>query len=537
MVGPAIPGINQSGPTAGILTDYKDWAPRIGFAATLKHGYVLRGGFGMSYFQNRAAILRNAPFVYTFACQPQTQALTQAVCTGTPSGGVPFANNATVHYGPPAGKNSATNNGTTSPAVVGTGGGLFSTSAPIPSVNVLPILPPSTCPISLAGVTPTPAGCTQAGGNLYPTITTSANWPHAPIPYLEQFSLQVQKAIAGNVVQVGYVGNLGRHNGGSIPFTAINNNTVAGNPLALTYPWLASNSVSAAASLNTSAYHALQMNLVRRFTNGLTVNVNYAWAHALQSGQAPCKAVYSPADFGYSNGPKFINPCFYDNVSNPSSPIIETSLTDGPGMIGNTQYDVPNHVAGTINYQLPFGKAAKGLEGALIKGWAMNASGYWQSGLTFNVTNGAPLGSGIEGGLDQVCSGKMAHPTLEQWVDPSCFKQPTVNTFGTQDQAQWFGPRQRNLDFSLNKEFNFTERIRMQFRTEVFNLFNIVNYAQPGGASGNGLGSIAIPAFSSSGIGIAQAPTALTALKPGAITGLNPNANSRQIQFGLKILF
>jgi hypothetical protein len=77
----------------------------------------------------------------------------------------------------------------------------------------------------------------------------------------------------------------------------------------------------------------------------------------------------------------------------------------------------------------------------------------------------------------------------------------------------------------------------MQYRTEVFNLLNIVNYAQPGGASGNGLGSVAIPAFSSTGVGLPQAPTALTALKPGAITGLNPNANSRQIQFGLKILF
>lgn len=97
-----------------------------------------------------------------------------------------------------------------------------------------------------------------------------------------------------------------------------------------------------------------------------------------------------------------------------------------------------------------------------------------------------------------------------------------------------------------------TERIKMQFRAEVFNLLNVVNYAQPGGASGNGLGSISIPKFSTantapsfpcggtstgatSGLGIAQATP--TALKTGAIGALNPNANSRQIQFGVKFLF
>jgi hypothetical protein len=553
MGSPALPGANQTGPTAGILTDYKDWAPRIGFAASLKHDMVLRGGFGISYFQNRAAIFRNAPFGYTYTCNPQNAAQSNATCAAQATGG----NSAVVHFGAPAGANSTTNNGTTSPAYVGAGGGLFADGVPIPSVNATPVLPPSTCPITDRGMNPLPSGClaynpitNPNSANLYSTITTSSTWPKQPIPYLEQFSLQLQKAFKENVIQIGYVGELGRHNGGTIPFSTINNINVTSNPLTATYPWLNANTVSSTAAINTTSYHSLQVNLVRRFSNGLTVNINYAWAHALQSGQEVCRPVYSPADFGYGTGPKFINPCYYDNVKNPSSPIAVTSLRDGPGFIGNTQYDIPNHIAGTINYLLPFGKNLKGIEGGIIKGWAANASGYWQSGLDFNVTNGAALGSGTMGGLDQVCSGKLANASLQQWINPACFVQPTYGTFGTEDQAQWFGPRQRNLDFSLFKEFGITERIRMQFRAEVFNLLNVVNYAQPGGASGNGLGSITIPAFSivnttgtcggtnsksTCGPGVAQATP--TALKTGAIGALNPNSNSRQIQFGLKFLF
>jgi hypothetical protein len=304
----------------------------------------------------------------------------------------------------------------------------------------------------------------------------------------------------------------------------------------------------------------------RRFSNGLTVNANYTWNQSLSNDNAPCHAVYSPADFGYGTGAKYINPCFFDNVKNTAQPITVTSLVDGPGQVGHPFIYNPNRLAGSVNYELPFAKNEKGIVHALAGGWAVNAAGYWQSGLAFNLTNGSALGavSGtvVGGGLDQVCSGRQASPTPEHWINPACFVQPTGDTYGTSDFNQMLGPRQRNLDFSVFKEFTLTERVTMQFRAEVFNLLNVVNYEVPGftSQSGNGSISTSVPTFTTTagktgstlgacgtgpggvvfagtcGPGLLRV-TGSSNLDVGAVTALNPNNNSREVQFGLKFLF
>ena len=68
---PAIPGIQQSSNTAGVPTPLRDFAPRLGFAATLHHNMVLRGGFGLTYFPvnyESPYYMKNQPFGYTATC-------------------------------------------------------------------------------------------------------------------------------------------------------------------------------------------------------------------------------------------------------------------------------------------------------------------------------------------------------------------------------------------------------------------------------------------------------------------------------------
>ena len=68
---PALPGIQQSSNTAGVPTPFTDFAPRFGFAATLKHNFVLRGGFGLTYFPvnyESPYYMKNAPFGYSASC-------------------------------------------------------------------------------------------------------------------------------------------------------------------------------------------------------------------------------------------------------------------------------------------------------------------------------------------------------------------------------------------------------------------------------------------------------------------------------------
>jgi hypothetical protein len=535
---PSLPGIQQTSPTDLVKPFYGGISPRIGFAATLPHTVVLRGGFGISYFGGPTAPSRNPPFTFNFLCQPQNETGTNTPCASQ------FGSSATIAFGAcPFTDATCTTGVKANPAssVGQTGGALFAAGAPVPVLSVLPVLPPTTCP---ASALPTSGGCSAAGGNQYATFgSISSIWPHQPYSYLEQYNLQVQKEFSGNVITLGYVGEFARHLGYSESFNTQNANlsqnpALTSLPLAIQngFPWLAKNAVNMTMPMGTSSYNALQANFVRRFKGGLTANINYTWAHAMNNGNGPCKPEFGPANFGVSNGPKYSDPCYYDNVASPGTPLVVTNLVSGPGMIGNTSLDVPNRIAGAITYQLPFGKSFTGYKAVLVKDWSTNVAGSWQSGLPFGVGNAQPL-SGVGGSVDQVCSGKLSNPTKQNYINEACFKQPTQFTYGVKDALQNWGPRQRSVDFSIAKDFGLTERLKMQFRAEIFNLFNTPSFAPPGGVPGTGAPSVNIPAFGSNGLGLAQNPSSPTSLNAGAITLLNPNFNTRVIQFGLKLLF
>ena len=91
-------------------------------------------------------------------------------------------------------------------------------------------------------------------------------------------------------------------------------------------------------------------------------------------------------------------------------------------------------------------------------------------------------------------------------------------------QNQLFGPAQKRLDASLFKDFPIKEQIRLQFRTEVFNLFNQTNFGQPN----------ATIAYTTTG-GVTSVN--LNGKTTGQITSMSANWNQREIQFALKLLF
>lgn len=541
-VSPSFPGVQNTTPTDGINTYYKNIAPRFGFAATLPHNMVVRGGFGMTYYPTNYGsgfAGKNAPFIYASSCQTQanTSAQPSPPCIN------PFVSSAVANYGPPSCESGLpadpgapipcpAGTGANSASFVGLGGGLqLSQGLPVPTIDFSTVRAPAGCNTPNPGAnpnpsspTPLPSACTtqqssfDPAGNPYVGVSSSNlvafNFPSA---YLEQANLMVQKEIgSGNVVTLGWVGEFGHRGNRAINTNNIVNPTQQQTPQTAQFPWLNSAGLTENYSIANNAYNALQATFVRRFSAGLTVNFNYTWAHGLGTSQSCTPLVASLANIASTI------PCYYDNVKNPASPIVVSTLAGAPFSWGNTGQDVKNRYAWAVDYQIPFGKSLTGVEGAIVRGWTINSGGSWQSGLPFTVGESSSL-TGVGGGNpDQICSGKLSNPTLFEWWNPACFKPQTAGTFGNEVANTLYGPPQRSLDASLFKEFPIRETLRMQFRVEVFNLFNTPNFANPsrGGARAS---------FTSAGVGKPPRSSQISALTLGS--------NPRQVQLAVKFLF
>jgi hypothetical protein len=222
----------------------------------------------------------------------------------------------------------------------------------------------------------------------------------------------------------------------------------------------------------------------------------------------------------------------------------DTGLTDGLGsIIGATYFPVPNwqtldwglsqinlnhNFTASILYDLPFGKGRKwgsnwnGVANAIAGGWQVTViekatSGFPifvidsnnTSGVNFINANGAAL---IR--PNQTCNPVLSNPTLSEWFNVGCFSQPAAGQLGNANRTPLSGPDFVNTDFSIIKHFVPREGWRVDFRTEIFNLFNHPQFGAPGG---NGSGAdFNSPTF--------------------AVVNYTVN-NPRLVQFALKVVF
>ncbi|HEY6468020.1 MAG TPA: TonB-dependent receptor [Candidatus Acidoferrales bacterium] len=548
LVGPSLPGLQQTGPTDLVPTPYSDIAPRFGFAATLKGNMVLRGGFGLTFMpQNYESqyYFQNAPFDFASSCTLQNNAPnggSNSSCLTSPIGTYPigeFGATQTAIYGTP------TSGSTKNSSTLGQQGGTtFANSLPVPVL--LTALATNTA--------------------LYAGTTIQAVPPNLKEAYLEQFNLQLQKQFGNNVVTAGYVGELGRHLANFLggPF----NQNVAANPVQANggnatlpmsvggatndgfgtlpgFPYLATADVGETPNTGTSAYNALQATFVRRFGKGLTVNINYTWSHSLDNflntyactesmfaAPAPCWV-----DEANGAGPSttFLNATDPNTCAAQGAKVCRNYYGWQQYAWGNSPNDVQDRIAWGVDYALPFGNSFTGVSGAIVKGWSTNVSGSWQTGLPFTATPAVTNTDTSGGYADQTCSGKAANPSILDWFNYNCFINPTPGTLGDERAGSLMGPHQKRLDFSLFKTFNVNERVKLQFRTEVFNLFNQTNFGQPsssitfsGAASPTNLNSAPPVVINAPGQG---------SHTTGEITAASGNWNPRQIQFALKVLF
>jgi hypothetical protein len=392
--------------------------------------------------------------------------------------------------------------------------GVGSASKPFP-VSSLPIDPTA----------PPPTGAKLVPGGVQPDMRT---------PTLISWSLRVQQQVTPEMsLTVGYVGSHGYHEligiDANEPFPVI----CPASPCPATYPAtfpaaLAGTAVPAGAfyvptttranpniantwtwfSFGTSNYHALQVDVNRRFSRGLSLRGAYTWSKTLDDGD-------SLNATAAANAPGL--------VSNPFNLRADYGLAT---------FDV-RHI-GVINavYTLPFGRGqtlANGLEGwsnALVSGWSVNSIVTIQSGfpftpqLSYNPSNNGDTRNPVRPFANPAFTGPVILGKPSQWFNPNAFLAPPAGSgfYGNLGRDTLTGPGLATWDFSVFKTTTLRERLALQFRAEIFNLLNRSNFNTPN-----------LITFTSSVTGTKVSGTA------GSIT--STSTTSRQIQFGLKLIW
>jgi len=281
-------------------------------------------------------------------------------------------------------------------------------------------------------------------------------------PYFYNYSLQVEKSLGhASVIQLGYVGSEGRKLNIMTNINPLDANGIG--PLSGQYP--NAGNILQENSIGTSNYNALQAMYRLRLWHGLTSTVGYTWSHSL------------------------------DEISQ-----YRATVADSPNIkvdYGNSDNDTRHLFTTSISYDVPKAPWATGWSSYLVNGWQVSSLWNFHTGQPWNVTLpgqdliGDPFKSDSTYTVkhsftrDIIQNGQGTGPGV-QWVNPNAFG-PATGAFGTLSRNKYYGPGFGDVDLSIFKNIPIRERLKIQLRAEMFNLFNRVNFASgPGAVNGDG---------------------------------------------------
>ena len=392
-----------------------------------------------------------------------------------------------------------------------------------------PFNPTFTTPLTVSQLPINPAGPFPATVKLIP----GGVQPDMHTPTLISYTLRIQQELSPNTsLTVGYVGSHGYHQiigiDANEPFPVI----CPASPCPATYPatfpaGIANRPVPAGtyfvptttkanpAIANTwtwfsegvSSYNALQADVNRRFSGGLTLRGAYTFSKVLDDGDS-LNATTS------GGGPAL--------ASNPFNLRSDWGLGT---------FDVRHVAVANATYTLPLGYGRRflggvgGFRSAAVSGWTVNSIVTLQGGfpfspqLSYNPSNNGDTRNPVRPFANPAFTGPVILGKADKWFNPNAFLAP-ANTpanggfYGNVGRDTLIGPGLATWDFSVLKDTPIRERLNLQFRAEIFNLLNRANFNLPNAV-----------VFTPSGV----SPTA------GAIT--STSTTSRQVQFGLKLLW
>jgi carboxypeptidase family protein len=352
--------------------------------------------------------------------------------------------------------------------------------------------------------------------------------PRLRMPYSQGWNFGVQRALPGSVlVEVSYVGSRGtrllRVVDGNPPQPALvaqllsdgvppqvlqfNNLWFGAETSGLPFDAVNNNAFLHAEVFNNAAssiYHALQANVTKRMSNGLSFQAVYTWAHAI------------------------------DNASDPLTPAagnqgFPRNSLDLAAERGNSDFDVRQRLVINYSWTLPIGRGhdhlAEGFAGKIFEGWEVAGITTFSGGLPYDIFTAT----------DTAHTGQQQRPNFNPAGTPATVSNPRAQTgpnLGTLDNPffpdapfgspgnlgrnHYRGLGVDNWDMVLQKTLSLSERVNLQFRAESYNLFNLVQFGQPGNLTSN-------PGT------FGQSTTEVR--RPDLTT------SARQVQFGMKLSF
>jgi hypothetical protein len=312
-------------------------------------------------------------------------------------------------------------------------------------------------------------------------------------PLVHKWNVIVQRELPGNMsLELGYEGNHQAHqlilwNSDPCPNLGTSNKTTLScdNTRIVRGP-AGSSAIGSGLSMTSTFgygnYAAFSSKLEKRYSNGLQFLTSYVWSHALANSGTPLSG------------------------SNNFGPIDPTNYASA---YSTAAWDIRHNLTTSFNYDLPFGRGKKyfgnmNRAADIVAGnWHMNGILSLRTGQPFGINGANCVGNWgrclavFNGSNPNAAPSTGRSPgTNGQWFDISgysaAYQNPAagIYTNGTLGLQSNTGPPTRTMDFSVFKDFTFTERIRMQFRAEALNLANTPQFSQPDAS----LGDAKIPA-------------------------------------------
>ncbi len=433
--------------------DFTDFAPRIGFAFAPTQKLSIRGGFGTSYVHYTRAGSGDIAAINA----PQAQFATVAQSAPT-----------TLNHCPDA------TPGTPPPAQI--------------------ILPGTTAPVCYATADQGfPAGLVTS----FNYATDNITWvpKNTRDSYVENFYLAVQRQVSKNsMVDVAYVGNHGLKLQGFINGNQRNINTALTTPTTTVYSRPFANwpsDITEALNEFFSNYNSLQVRYEQRMVSGLTLLDSFTWEHSLDNASASLEG-------------------------NTPSPQDANNLK---AEYAQSDYNLPVSNVLSLVYDLPFGRGRTFGSGAnpfvdgVLGGWQVSAIDTAQAGTPFNLSytpNSAQLAStqitanyrgvnlyrpnrAANVPLTQGRSVQIAGSGAIQYINYNAVALPAIDNasgavqvpFGNLSRNPGRTPALYQTDLDFNKTFSTPkEGLKIEFRSELYNIFNHSNLYLPSTISG-----------------------------------------------------